>query len=286
MQFTEIKIQGLPTVYNTDFIDSIFSRNRIVKLPEKHSIVNKTKEYYTTVSDTTHSKQRLIQTILYDKYTLEYYCNENSGIFNIVYAESITIVKPDGEEINAEVLDFQSERMEQTTMYKVTITFIDISADTYTVNNYLKTALDTWVQPYTTNFFNCSYIDGIGSNPMFTTLLNPKYSISEPEIKSTKETGNELATNIVYFKQVTFHFFLSESDKNLLSEYVNKIQTYNTNQAYVVWYDMKNTNGGFILEQPKLEVIENENLIDLYECIVTFRYEKIIRNPYNETDLQ
>lgn len=282
---TQIRIKYIPALFpNYDFSDRKYVDYRVVKLPENQIELIKTDKKFKRV-DTNISTNQLIQSIVYSRYELELFINENIEIDYCKYARDVEIITNYGLTYKAEVTSIEYEKQEKSYFYHVNLTFIDLVEDEKSISNYLdKTFIQNVIGLNNANClvlqpkYNIYNTDGFETGNQFKiyTILEPDFTRVDGNIIEQKfENGQKVFVNTQDNAICQLRFYLSESEKNLFLSYAKRAFYYENQIEKGIELLLVN-HENIIPTNPIDYTISSKNeLIGLYELIIELSYDFI-----------
>lgn len=283
-----IKIKFIPAVFPAiDFEDTLIAQTRVVKMPENRVEISQTDKKYATVNNRNYTDNQIIQSIVYNRYTLEVYFTENIEIDNIKIADNIEVFTTDGEIFNAKVINLSYDKPDGNgTINKLTFEFYKIQNDSKSINNYLTS--DFLLQRYSENnlyvieFSNNKNIDTEtdfenGETFKIYTSLVPYISRSELIIKEmTLGDETKIISNSTDWKIYKIRFYLNETEMLKFKKYAKRCFYFEN----FITLGTKLINVDTLLylnavEAIEYELTESENLINIYQLDVHFKTDLI-----------
>lgn len=223
MDFTELKISGIPNIYPTTFYDYINFSNRLKELPEFHLKSFITEDLYTDTIDSSISEQKMLQQAFFKKYEIECYINEKINIDKIKLAKTVTVYTS-AEFFNCRILNIAYNKLSDTDFYKVVITMYRMKLDNESVINYYSYPEISIYDYHTLQFSSDKNIDDeidFEDDETFDiyTVFNPKFDRTNYKEKKDDVDGIEILSKTTDFETVTIKFFLTETEFLKLKKY-------------------------------------------------------------------
>ncbi len=263
----KITISNIPGDFPTGYSEQYYIDTRSVRIGKESTIIE-TEKSHKALNDQIF-KKRKIQSIFYDKYTIEFVTTESIDIDRVNMANFIQIVQDSGEIHEAEIIDFSdATRMQNSEFRLYNLVYINLS-NKKTID-YLSS--DTVGSSNKSYFEYYNYYDAETIN--LNSLLNVNLDISPYEFTENDDNGLKMRSSEYTFKVAEFTGYLSESEKNDLLFYSNyfnlsTLKIYE-NQDSLVSYSA--------IEVPQITV-EDSDLEGLYPVTIRVRYEQEYRYP-------
>lgn len=269
----KIEISDIPGYYNTDYREQLYVNARAVNAYKESEIIESDEKF--KIKNDNNYKTRKIQSIFYDKYSIEFITTENIDVGILEIAGKIYITQSSGEIHNAKIINLtEPEKIQDSSFLKYTITYIDI--DSKEVINHLT--FDEDENPdYILNFviiiFSTFY--------SYKTKIYPKIDVTDYEIEENTDNGLQIITSEKAYKTIKCYFFVTEDQKNELKERINFDEFINkTPWGMKRMYIEYNEDVITFVEVPILEIKDTE-LEGIYYVTITGKYEQILNYPYD-----
>ena len=281
--YTKIEVTGLPAIYPTNYMDRMYLYNE----PTQAGIHEETfmSRKFKTINDTTW-KERMIQGIMFDKYKLEIYGHRGRNIPLLKSAATVNITLKNEQIHRAKILELTEEELQGTEQIKYTLVYADTNPNNYrngqfpANNPLLGSTLTDYYTPVNLNYIFISAgatidaeMTALGNLYFFYTIIQPLKTIEDYEQEGAKIDKLEIPFNQTVQRAVTCYLYLNEIEKNILEKYVRICGTV---QFYSPLYGMFDD-----VEPVKVECKEVDGGVDIYECVVTLKYENLNYYRYN-----
>ncbi len=131
-EYVLIQFSDLNGVLPSGYTEKIYLEN---KRPVKTGLYKETfvtTEKHNLTYDSTNSRQRLIQAVVYDKYKIEWIKTESSAVELIEFADNITFFSyGDKKQYEPVILEVNTEKIPGSHLDKVTVEFYDKRIENY-----------------------------------------------------------------------------------------------------------------------------------------------------------
>lgn len=270
----KIVLSDIPGYFPSNYNEQLYLDARSVGDGKDYFFVETADKFQITNDDS--YRNRKIQTVFYDKYTIEFVTTESIAIGVLNIAEVLTIIQESGETHIAEILDSpESTKMQNSEFRLYTITYRDLNSKT-TVNHL---TFDSEDNPQFSSELYIRKLTGEDFDILKSKII-PVFSVSEYNRSSDNSNSVELVNSESAFKTITYHAYLSELDKNIILQYVNSKSVTGsiagTKPFAYIKYDSVNYTP---IETPIVTVDKGE-LEGLFYVTVTVNYNHINNYPY------
>lgn len=257
----KIEISNIPGYFPSDYPEQLYvdsSRYR-VKAEQPDIVIYRTSEKIKVKTDETY-RQRKIQSILYDKYTLSFVVTESTSIELLTIAGTVNITLDNGEIHNAELLDVPTyEDVDNTDFKKVTIIYRNLSTKT-TINHLQAQNLTEGIARFKSGITN-TY-----------TPIHCKLDVSDYEREENADNGLIIVSRDIAFRTIEFVAYLSQES----IEVIKRGLSYSYLSVFEIEYDGTTYTA---LEYPEVSV-EDTEFENLKLLRVIMKYEQLINYPY------
>jgi hypothetical protein len=271
-EFCVITASGLPSI-DGSYLEIKIVPDRLVQdgLFEDTKILTE-KKYKTVGSDVYDS--RLIQSIFYQKYYLEYYCGETEVPELLPHFETVTITDQFGKSYNARHITVEKTKVQDTFKMKVKISFVDFIPSDFVTNNYLESSqvLAEGFSNYQLQFTTSRTVTGFTSGQSFYTRLEKENTLKVKPVKIEYKGQKYLAQTLNY-EAYKLMFYLTEAD----------LKKFELCAATADGVSLIGDTTITITEPIEYEIKENSAFIDLYGVEVTLLTGKYQFDNYLET---
>ena len=269
----KIVISDIPGYFPPEYPEQLYLDARSISSVKDYFFVE-TAEVFQIKNDPSYRKRK-IQTVFYDKYTIEFMTTESVDIGLLALAGTVTIIQDGGEPHLAELIDFQEPTKGQDSEFRIyNITYRDLNSKT-TVN-HLTFDVDDNPSFSTELYLNK---EGEGFNIFFSKLF-AEFSITEYNRTTDDSNQTELVSSEVAFKSITFHSYMSELDKNEILNYVNGLAAVGNKTEGVPYVYIKYNDTDYEPLETPIVTSEKGELEGLFYVTVTINYEQILNYPY------
>ncbi len=255
MKIVISKIPGdYPSAYNEQFYLNVRSVREgrdffVAETAEKHQ-----------VKDDESYRKRKIQSVFYDKYTIEFMTTESIDIDKINVAGEIIITQDSGEQHLAEILDFQEpSKMQRSEFRLYTLTYRDLNSKE-TINHLSAFSFSEGIIRFKSGITN-SY------SPIY-----PKFDVTEYEKTENSDNYIQKISSDNAFKTIEFISYVSQASLVVIKRGMSATYL----DTFIIEYDSVEYTA---LETPEL-IVEESELEDLIPIRVIMRYEQILNYPY------
>lgn len=257
----KIEISNIPGYFPTDYPEQIFidaSRYR-VKSEQPDIVIFRTSEKIKVKTDENY-RQRKIQSILYDKYTLSFIVTESTSIELLTIAGNVTVTLDNGEIHTAELLDVpEYEEIDNTDFKKVTITYRNLSTKT-TINHLSASSSSDGIARFKSGITN-TY-----------TPIHCKLDVTDYEREENSDNAINIVSRDVAFRTIEFVAYLSQES----IETIKRGLSFAYLDLFEIEYDGTTYEA---LEYPDINV-EDTEYENLKVLRVILKYEQILNYPY------
>lgn len=286
-----IKIKHIPGLFPAvDYEDIIYNIFSFSKLPESRLKVIETEAELATLHEPDIYTNRTIQAQKYDRFEIKILTNSLSNLELLRLSGQIEVDYEGFEKFNAKCTDIKFDKIiDGLLMYRATIQLFKIDLAYHSIFNYLSfpecaRGIDV-DQLYCLTFYcnklnveNCTE-----ANPAkFYTILKPKFSISDPDLKETDRTGEKMTNQSITFDVVTLQLYVSESDANFIKKYLPRCCYSNSLTDFGLTRIISGQAAYTSIERviPKIQAVKDA--IDLFEVEVELKYSKLVFNNYRD----
>ena len=291
----------VPAVYpDYDWGDVLLLNYRPIRIP---SLTNKvmTDGNFKLVDENFH-RQRLVQSVTYNKYKIIFYAKENNNVDLLDVAEVIDVELFDGlnnliETHHAIVTALTQSFVQETMNSKVVLEYYDVNPANYRnseqpVNNLLTSSavFDRYSNPNTELDINtlCSLTLGTYTSPdqeytdlaydsegrleypIFTRLY-PVITNNIGNEKTIQKFGVNYPTESNRFKILNAVFYLNEVEAQIIDKYTSLCESS---------YLQLDENLIYPVERIIPKITKIDGGIDLYKCEISMKYENLVTNNY------
>ena len=269
LELYKIRIKELPGIYpNYSYVDTIYSTNRPIKIGFHEESFTTDKKFKTT-NDTWYNNRK-IQTILYDKYSINIPAKENQRIGLLKYGDFIEIEFPTGSTHECLILAVNEQYVGDSFAIMYTIEYADINPQNYTnleqpVINYLKHENIENAGVYGT--LAAAYLNnGSGTTKIYTRLL-PEFDVSEYDVKEEKVNSINVTSYVAYQGTLKARFYIGQTNANLIKDLLRFSSGYNSGYLKIVYgYTYQS------IELVKPDISQIVGAVDLYEWNLEIKY--------------
>lgn len=278
-KIVQIQIQFDPArLKDKDFVDTLYLRGREVQLPESEVFNVVTSRKHKTVINQNEHRQVLVQSQRYYLHSIEAVIPENVDLDLVKTAESISVIT-DNLVYDAELYSYTTEELQQgVKIYSVTIVYKERANDEDAISSHAESsqveakysADGSWLLYLSPSKSIDNEFASGNYDFRYYTSIYPDISRSELQ-KDTIEKADrkQIITRSTDFETYLVKLFLTEDDKNNLIKYLERSYRIDDNgDAEGVELSL----GRFVITSvipPIYEVVEREDLVDLFEVNVT-----------------
>jgi hypothetical protein len=272
MDFSNIKIKYIPALFpSVNFVDNFYQfGRRIVMLPEPELVLIQTEKKYKTLNNTSLSTEQIIQSIKYDRYSVELETFDITSIANIQIADNIVLIDEYDNNYTVKLLEINYEKQSESTIYSVTLTFASLEDDDVIINNY---KIGSYVQSKHTTPNNLTLTvspisPDIATSIVFYTEFQAEQIRGEIEL-----TENKIGSGVTYVVNSTDHletrikFILTRAELLVFQKYFYRATALVYNQG----------GSAFATASTKCEYTINENpaLVDIFDIDIVIKNDVI-----------
>jgi len=270
----KIVLSNIPGYFPVAYNAQLYLGTRSVSSVKDYFFAESEQKFRITNDDS--YRNRRIQTVFYDRYTIEFTATESIDVGLMAIAETISIIQDSGETHLAELIDFQEPSKMQDSEFRLyTITYRDLNSKT-TIDHLTYDATDN---PSYSAQLLINY-EGAGFEA-FNSKIILDLSISEYTRTSDDSNFLELVSSESASKTITYHAYLNETDKNFILQYVNG-NAINGNEADVSQfpyvYIIYNSLNYEPIDTP-IVTVDGGELEGLFYVTVTINYTQILNYP-------
>lgn len=266
----KIVISNIPSVFPPAYNEQLYLIDTRSVMQTKDYLTVETEGKIQIKNDTSYRKRK-IQTVSYDKYTLEFITTETINIGQLNVANEITIIQDNGESHLAELIDFQEPAKLSNSEFRLySIIYRDLNSKE-TINHL---TYDSTINP---DYDVSLVITSIGT---YYSSLTPVFDVSEYKRTSNDDNYIDVVSSESSFKTITYTAYLSEDDKNTVLEYVNANSTFVDVAGGGVKVHISYNGTSYQPLETPIVTIDKGELEGIYFITITLSYETILNYPY------
>lgn len=263
----KITISNIPGDFPSGYSEQIYLDTRSVRIGRDFTIFE-TADAVKILNDQKYRKRK-IQSINYDKYTIELITTESVDIDRINMANTVTIVQDSGDIHEAEIIDFtEATRMQNSEFRLYNLIYRNLT-NKQTID-YLSNET-VIVSGSERAYFEYENYD-TSTTIRIKTFINSLFDVALYEFTENNDNFLKLRSSEYTFDTVEFLAYVTESEKNGILKYTNF-----TNLSTLKIVDDSTTYTA--IEVPEIE-IEDSELEGLYPVRIRLRYNQILKYPY------
>lgn len=274
----KITISKIPGVYPVDYAEHFYDDARAVR-EGIDPFVTVTAKRHKIVNDANYRK-RTIQSVIYDKYTIDFITTESVDIDMMNYAGEVIITLDNGEQHLAEFIEPPTvEKLADSEFRRYTVTYRDL---------YSKKTINHLVWDETNNSEHYTIFKFNGG--ILRTKLYPDLRLTEWEKTSTKDNYKEVVNSEMAYKTIEATFYILDTNASATTGDLQNMQNM-VNYMYIlpgledpleaITYMQVGTTKYIPIEVPTIEV-EDSEMEGVIPVKVTVKYEQILNYPFTD----